>query len=99
MTQKIKNQSYYFTNGGSGVELSNLVLICEKKIAWERATEERELEKRELQRGRERDREESYREEERAYWFNFWESERRASVRNKLDCFTENRVEKQLTVK
>jgi hypothetical protein len=64
LTQKIKNQSYYFTNGGSGVNLSNLVLICEKKKLLERAMEERELEKRESLRR------ESYREEERAYcWF------------------------------
>ena len=66
MTQKIKNQSYYFTNGGSGVDLPNLVLICEKKNLLERELEkrdslrresyreeEREIEKKELQRGRE----------------------------------------------
>jgi hypothetical protein len=63
---KIKNQSYYFTNGGSGVDLSNLVLIYEKKkiCLRESLRKERELEKRELQRGRERDRK-----ERGYYWF------------------------------
>ena len=56
MTQKIKNQSYYFTNGGSGVDLPNLVLICEKK---KKKLLERELDERDSLRR------ESYREEER----------------------------------
>ena len=88
---KIKNQSYYFTNGGSGVDLSNLVLICEKKIAWKRATEERELEKRERATERKRELTASS-ESERGRGARAWEE-------IFLDCFTENWAVKQLTGK
>jgi hypothetical protein len=57
LTQKIKNQSYYFTNDGFGVDLPNLVLICGKKKLLEREQRKRESlrKERELQRGRERE--------------------------------------------
>ena len=52
----------YFTNGGSGVDLLNLVSICEKKKMLERvrATEERES----LRKERGLEKRESYRERE-----------------------------------